>query len=172
MYAALNISNVNVPRPLILYTRKFSPGENFRQFCHLLSLAKFLSCKFFCPVLIITTLTTLVKIYSAEYFCNTKVAGLGEIFCQAKIFMYMVPCFTPWYKFRITHLPVVILRQSYKSPIFKELLNDGTILFLGSITDVYFVRLANLCLFVDEFLDGRREIAQFHTTGTDAKLSS
>ena len=28
------------------------------------------------------TLTALVKIHSTEYFCNTKVAGLGEIFVQ------------------------------------------------------------------------------------------
>ena len=27
------------------------------------------------------TFTTLAKIYSTEYFCNTKVAGLGKIFC-------------------------------------------------------------------------------------------
>ena len=26
------------------------------------------------------TFTALAKIYSTEYFCNTKVAGLGEIF--------------------------------------------------------------------------------------------
>ena len=28
--------------------------------------------------------TALAKIYSTEYFCNTKVAGLGEIFAQEK----------------------------------------------------------------------------------------
>ena len=28
----------------------------------------------------IATFTALAKIYSTEYFCNTKVAGLGEIF--------------------------------------------------------------------------------------------
>ena len=27
-----------------------------------------------------------VKIYSTEYFCNTRVAGLDEFFCPAKIF--------------------------------------------------------------------------------------
>ena len=32
---------------IIPYTQKFSPGENFRQFRHLLSLAKFLSHEFF-----------------------------------------------------------------------------------------------------------------------------
>ena len=30
------------------------------------------------------TFTALVKIYSIEYFCNTKVAGVGEIFVQWK----------------------------------------------------------------------------------------
>ena len=30
--------------------------------------------------------TALAKTYSTEYFCNTKVAGLGEV----KIFMHMV----------------------------------------------------------------------------------
>ena len=28
--------------------------------------------------------STLVKPYSTEYFCNIKVAGLGEIFVQQK----------------------------------------------------------------------------------------
>ena len=30
------------------------------------------------------TFTILVKIYSIEYFCNTEVPGLGEIFVQRK----------------------------------------------------------------------------------------
>ena len=30
------------------------------------------------------TFNALVKIYSTKYFCNTKVAGLGEIFVQQK----------------------------------------------------------------------------------------
>ena len=33
---------------------------------------------------------SLVKIYSTGYFCNAKVAGLGEIFCPVKIYGYMV----------------------------------------------------------------------------------
>ena len=32
----------------------------------------------------------MVKIYSIEYFYNTKVPGLGEIFVQRKIFSYTV----------------------------------------------------------------------------------
>ena len=30
------------------------------------------------------TFTALAKMYSTEYFCNTKVAGLGEIFVKWK----------------------------------------------------------------------------------------
>ena len=30
------------------------------------------------------TFTTLAKIYSIKYFCNTKVSGLGEIFVKRK----------------------------------------------------------------------------------------
>ena len=72
----------------------------------------------------------------------------------------------------LIHSPVVILRQLYKSSIIEQLLNDGTILLFRSITDVNLVWLANLCLFIDEFLYGRREITQFHTTGGAVKLSS
>ena len=36
------------------------------------------------------TCIALAKTYSAEYFCNTKVAGLGRIFVQQKIFGYIV----------------------------------------------------------------------------------
>ena len=66
------------------YSWKFSPGENFHQFRHLLLLAKFLSENFLSCVndyredMLI--FTTLAKIYSTEYFCNRKVAGLGEYF--------------------------------------------------------------------------------------------
>ena len=30
------------------------------------------------------TFTALAKVYSTEYFCNTKVAGVGKIFVQQK----------------------------------------------------------------------------------------
>ena len=67
---------------------KFSPGENFCQFRHLLSLAKFLSHEFLSCVNDyiedMATLIALVKIYFTEYFCNTKLAGLGEIFVKQK----------------------------------------------------------------------------------------
>ena len=34
------------------------------------------------------TFTALAKIYSTEYFCNTKVAGLGEVFVQRNFLLY------------------------------------------------------------------------------------
>ena len=34
------------------------------------------------------TFTALVKIYSTEYFCNTKVARLGEIFVKENFHVY------------------------------------------------------------------------------------
>ena len=75
--------NFSVP-----YTLKFSPWENFRQFRHLLSLAKFLSHEYFvlCSDYIedMATFTILAKIYSIKYFCNTKISGLGEIFVKRK----------------------------------------------------------------------------------------
>ena len=69
----------------ILYRRKFSPGENFCKFRHLLLYDKiFLSVNFLSCVNDyiedMATFTALAKIYSIEYFCNTKVSGLGEIF--------------------------------------------------------------------------------------------
>ena len=75
----------------ILYSWKFLSGENFRQFHHLLSLAKFLSTNF-CPVLIIyiedmVTFTALVKIYPTEYF---RGSWAWRNFCPAKIFNYTV----------------------------------------------------------------------------------
>ena len=80
---------------LILYRRKFSPGENFRQFHHAPSLVgKIFYLQIFCPMLMVTqrmaTYAALAKIFSTKYFCNIKVSGLGEIFCIAKIFTYTV----------------------------------------------------------------------------------
>ena len=46
-------SHAFIMLPDILYSRKFSPGENFHQFCHLLSLVKFFIREFLCPVLMI-----------------------------------------------------------------------------------------------------------------------
>ena len=73
----------------ILYTRKFSSGEKFRKFRHLFSLAKFLSWNFLSRVNDcinnMATFTTLAKIYSTKYFCNTKVSELGEIFIKRKL---------------------------------------------------------------------------------------
>ena len=36
------------------------------------------------------TCTALAKIYSTEYFCNTKVPGLGEIFVQQNFHLYSI----------------------------------------------------------------------------------
>ena len=36
------------------------------------------------------TFTALAKIYSTKYFCNTKVAGLGEIFVQQNFVVYSI----------------------------------------------------------------------------------
>ena len=56
-------------------------------FYYLLSLAKFLANFLSCVndyIEDMATFTTLAKIYSTEYFCNTKVAGLGKIFIKRK----------------------------------------------------------------------------------------
>ena len=60
----------------IPYMWKFLPGEKFRQFRHLLLLAKFLSRKYFVLcyndyIEDMATFTTLAKIYFTDYFCNT-----------------------------------------------------------------------------------------------------
>ena len=71
---------------VLLYSQKFSPGENFCQFCCLLLLAKFLSANFLSGINDciedMMIFTRLAKIYSTEYFCNTKVPGLGESFVR------------------------------------------------------------------------------------------
>ena len=71
---------------ILPYSQKFSLGENFRQFRHLLLLAKFLSVNILSWVNDyiegMATFTALAKIYSTKYFCNTKVAEHGEILVQ------------------------------------------------------------------------------------------
>ena len=71
---------------IILYSRKFLPGENFR---HLLSIAKFLSVNFLSCVNDYiedrVTFTALAKIYSTKYFSKAKVAGLGEILSSENV---------------------------------------------------------------------------------------
>ena len=70
---------------------------DFRQFCHLLLLAKILSANllFYVNDYIhqhvedMAMFTALVKIYSAEYFCNTGSWAMQN-FCPAKIFGYTV----------------------------------------------------------------------------------
>ena len=64
------------------------PGENF---CHLLSLVKFLFTNFLSCVNDyvedMATFTTLMKNYSTKSFCNAKVAGLGKFFAQRKFWL-------------------------------------------------------------------------------------
>ena len=39
----------------------------------------------FCSMLVSTQKVCSIKIYSTEHFCNTEIAGIGEIFVQCKI---------------------------------------------------------------------------------------
>ena len=67
----------------LVYSWKFSPGENFCQFRHLLSLVKFLSENSFDDYIEdMVTATTLVKILNIS--ATGKVTGLGKIFAQHK----------------------------------------------------------------------------------------
>ena len=67
-------------------TQKFSPGENFRQFCHRLSMVKFYHMNILSYISHyledMTTFIALAKICFTEYFTNTNISGLGEIFIQ------------------------------------------------------------------------------------------
>ena len=76
----------------------YRTGGNFRQekfFANFTTCShwrSFLSTKFFSCVNDyiedMVTFTALAKIYSIEYFCNTKVTGLGEIFVQRIFHLY------------------------------------------------------------------------------------
>ena len=70
----------------LVYKWKFSPGESFANLAICSHLRKFLSHKFFLYDYIedMMTFTTLAKVCSTEYFCNTNVAGLGESFVKRK----------------------------------------------------------------------------------------
>ena len=73
----------------VLYTWKFSPGENFRQFHHLLSLAKFLSHEFFSSYVnhYIEDMATLPhwwKFIPPNISALQKVSVLGEFFIKRK----------------------------------------------------------------------------------------
>ena len=68
----------------IFARRKFLPinfaiYSHWQNFCH----TNFLSCvNEYMYIEDMATFTTLVKIYSTKYFCNTKVSGVGEIFVK------------------------------------------------------------------------------------------
>ena len=98
------------------YSWKFSPGENFRQFRHLPSLAKILSTNFsFCVKYYIAdmaTFTILAKIYSMKYYCNTNVLGSVKFFCCTVLYtlgtvhtvtglVKVQGCFTPFHELYI-----------------------------------------------------------------------
>ena len=75
----------------IFARRKFSPISPSAL------IGEIIITRIFCPVLIdyiedMATFTALAKIYSTEYFCNTKVAVLGEIFVQRKFFRIQYSC--------------------------------------------------------------------------------
>ena len=63
------------------YSGYFLPGENFRQFRHLLSLVKILSANFFSCIndYTVDVATALAKIKSGEIFMQYTSANFGEI---------------------------------------------------------------------------------------------
>ena len=73
----------------LLYSRYFSPGENFRQFRHLLLLAKILSVNIFLCVndyiVDMATFTALAKIKSGKLFMQYMSAGFGENFLPRNV---------------------------------------------------------------------------------------
>ena len=72
---------------VLIYMQKFSPISPSALIGKISVTRIFVQCYDYIEDMV--TFTTLVKLYSTEYFCNTKVAGLAK-FCQAKIFMYTV----------------------------------------------------------------------------------
>ena len=76
----------------IPYTRKFSPGQKFFQFCHHwrnFYHVNFLSCVNDC-IEDMATFTALAKIYFTKIFLQYKGIWGWQNFCQVKIFTYMV----------------------------------------------------------------------------------
>ena len=73
---------------------KFSPEENFRQFCHLLSLAKFFYHANFLSYVndYMEDMAIFTTIYSTEYFCQTnKGSWAWRNLCQVKI-IHVIHC--------------------------------------------------------------------------------
>ena len=68
---------------------------------------------------------------------------------------------------RIDNLPVIILGETHESAIFQQLLDEGFVLLIRSVTDVDLVWLANGHLLVDEFLYGWAQIADLHARGAE-----
>ena len=88
MYHRIGRENKSITDNYILYTHKISPGEKFLPISPSALIVKNFITRIFlsCVIEDMATFTTLVK----NYFCNTKVPGLGEIFVKQKFFMYTV----------------------------------------------------------------------------------
>ena len=66
---------------MVLFFRQMDDriAGNFRQFCHLLLLAKILSANLFYINNYIEDMATFTALMRIKCFCNIKVAGLGKI---------------------------------------------------------------------------------------------
>ena len=69
----------------IPYKWKFSPGENFHQFHHLLPLREF-----YPRICFLLVFTALAKIVSLENYYDTKIAGLGKISSHENFWLYSI----------------------------------------------------------------------------------
>ena len=82
-------------QPYLLKLPKFSPGEKFYQFHHLLSVVKFLSMDFLSCVndyvQDMATFTTFGEILFHQIFLQYSGTWAWQNFCPMKIFGYMVP---------------------------------------------------------------------------------
>ena len=67
------------------------------------------------------TFTTLVKIYSTKYFCNTKVAGLGEIFVKRKFSRIRYTCTLASFPSHTPILHVTFFPESWVYPLYEIL---------------------------------------------------
>ena len=76
----------------IPYGQKYSPRENFANFATGLHGWNFYPANFLSCINDYTedmaTFTALAKIYSSEYFCNARVAGIGEILSSEKFHLH------------------------------------------------------------------------------------
>ena len=77
-----------------MVARNFLQEKSFANFTTCYHWQKFLSVNFLSCVndyvedVVTLIITSLANIYSIEYFCNAKVAGLGEIFIKRNFQLY------------------------------------------------------------------------------------